>query len=373
MTRRVKYVVITLALVSLVLAVLSCSSPLPFSQTTTTPEQQNNSGKYINPSWTFPTGTGSPSAPLPSFPPVIAEVMPSVVAVTTEMVVSSLFGEYTQPSAGSGAVIDAAEGYIVTNNHVVENSKSIRVELHDSRVFPATIVGTDALTDLAVLKIDAVDLPHAPWGDSSQLRLGDWVIAIGNALGEGISASEGIVSRLDVSVTVEGNTLRGLIQTTAPINPGNSGGPLVDMSGQMIGITSAKMATIGVEGMGYAISSNSAKPIIEGLIHQGYFIRPWLGVGLYTVDSYVAASYNLSVDQGALVVEVVSGSPADIAGLKDGDVIIGFKGEEIATSDDLIQAIQDCKINETVEIAFVRDRDTKTTSATLRESPAPWG
>lgn len=265
MPHKAKYIIIALALISLVLGVMSCSSPLPFSPITTTPGQQYNSGEHTNPGWTFPTETDSPSAPLPSFPPVIAKVMPSVVAVTTEMVVSNFFGEYTQSAAGSGAIIDADEGYIVTNNHVVENSKSIRVELHDGRFFPATILGTDALTDLAVLKIDAVDLPCVSWGNPSQLRLGDWVIAIGNALGEGISASEGIVSRLDVSVIIEGNTLRGLIQTTAPINPGNSGGPLVDMFGQMIGITSAKMATIGVEGMGYAISSDSAKPVIEGM------------------------------------------------------------------------------------------------------------
>ena len=266
MAKRVKYILTILVLVGLVVGAAGCSLLLP-SPPTTTPTAQPSPGQHANPGWTFPQGTSSPGAPLPYFPSVVAKVMPSVVAVNTEMVVSGLFGgQYTQPAAGSGVIIDAVKGYIVTNNHVVESARSVQVKLHDGGTFPAIIVGTDALTDLAVIKIDAKDLPYAPWGDSSQLLLGNWVIAIGNALGEGISASEGIVSRLDVSVLVKGNTLGGLIQTTAPINPGNSGGPLVNMAGEVIGITSYKIATVGVEGMGYAISSNSAKLIIEGLI-----------------------------------------------------------------------------------------------------------
>jgi serine protease Do len=280
--------------------------------------------------------------------------------------------EYTQTAAGSGVIIDD-EGYIVTNNHVVENAKSIQVELADGKIFPADIVGTDVLTDLAVLKIEATGLSYASFGNSHQLAVGDWVVAIGNALGEGISASEGIISRLNVSVSVSGNTLYDLIQTTAAINPGNSGGPLVNMAGEIIGITSVKMAAVGVEGMGYAISINEAKPILEDLIHQGCVSRPWLGVQLYTVDAFVATLNNLSVNKGALIVEVVNGSPADIAGLKKGDVIIKFQDKEINNADDLVQAIRDCQIGQKVEIIFVRGEDTKTTSAQLRESPPPWG
>jgi serine protease Do len=233
-------------------------------------------------------------------------------------------------------------------------------------------VGTDALTDLAVLKIEATDLPYAYLGNSDLLVVGDWVVAIGNALGEGISASEGIVSRLNVSMTAQGNTLSGLIQTTAAINPGNSGGPLVNTAGEVIGITSIKMAAVGIEGMGYAISINNAKSVIEDLIRQGYVIRPWLGVGLYTVDPFVAAVNNLSVDKGALIVEVVPDSPADAAGLKESDVIIHFEGKEINTRDELLQAILDCQIGQRVEITFVRGEDTKTTWAQLQESPPPW-
>ena len=366
MAKRVKYILTVLVLVSLVLGVLGCSLFLP-SSPATTPAPPTSTGQHANPGWTFPQGTTT--APLPDLPSVIDKVMPSVIAINTEMAVSSLFGQYTQSAAGSGVIIDAANGYVVTNNHVVENARSVQVELYDGKTFPATIVGTDTLTDLAVLKIDATNLPYAPWGDSSQLRLGYWVIAIGNALGEGISASEGIVSRLDVSVTVEGNTLRGLIQTTAPINPGNSGGPLVDMAGEVIGITSAKIATVGVEGMGYAISSNSAKPIIEDLIHGRHITHPWLGVSLYSVDAFVAAANGLSVNRGALIVDVIEGSPADTAGLKRADVIIHFKDKDIVTADDLIEAIQNCQIGETVEITFVREKDTKISRATIQDRP----
>ncbi len=298
--------------------------------------------------------------------------MPSVVSITTEMVVHDIFNqEYTETAAGSGVILDS-EGYITTNNHVVQNSKNVRVELIDGRSFPATIVGTDALTDLAVVKVDATDLPYASRGDSSQLAIGEWVVAIGNALGEGISATEGIVSRLNVSVSVRGNTLRDLIQTTAAINPGNSGGPLVNMSGEVVGINSVKVAEIGVEGMGYAISIRGAEPIIMALINQGYVTRPWLGVSLYTVDSVVAMMNKLSVKEGALVVEVSKDSPAEAAGLKEGDVIIQFQNRKITNTDDLLQAIIDSKIGDTVQITFVRGEDSKSTSVQLRESPPPW-
>ena len=373
MLKKIKYILTVLVLIILILNISGCFTSSP---PVLTPSQPSNSSQHANPNWEFPTEDSSPAIPLPDFPPVIAKIMPSVVSVTTEMVFPSFFGEYTQTAAGSGVIIDE-EGYIVTNNHVVENAKSIQVELADGRAFQADpediIVGTDTLTDLAVLKINATNLPYARCGGSSLLSVGDWVIAIGNALGEGITAAEGIISRLNVSISIQGNTLSDLIQTTAAINPGNSGGPLVNMAGEVVGITSAKIAAIGVEGMGYAISSKGAKPIIEDLIRQGYVIRPWLGVGLHTVDSFASAMNNLSVDEGALIVELVKGSPADAAGLEEGDVIIRFEGKEITSADDLIQAIHDCQIGQKVEITFARGKDTKTTLAQLKESPPPWG
>ncbi|MFC1911354.1 S1C family serine protease [Chloroflexota bacterium] len=328
----------------------------------------NSTARYTDSNWTFPSETW-PSTPLPDFRPVVTEVMPSVVSVTSEIVVSGFFDQYTEYVAGSGILIDN-KGYIATNNHVVEDARSVYVELTDGSTFPADIVGTDTLTDLAVIRIDATDLPYAYWGNSSSLSLGEWVLAIGNALGEGITATEGIVSRLNVSVNVGGNMLYGLIQTTAAINPGNSGGPLVNVSGEVIGITSVKIVASEVEGIGYAISSNEARPIIEDLIRNGRVTYPWLGVSVSTVTPLLAASEDLSVDRGALIAEVVAHSPAQAAGLQSGDVITRFADKEITNLADLIRAIRASEIGEEVEIVFVRGEDTKTTSAQLIERPS---
>ena len=365
MSNKVKHILAILIPIALALSIgIWALSPSP----TSSPPQSNSTAPHTALNWTFPSET-EPSTPLPDFRPVVTEIMPSVVSVTTEIVASDFVGnQYTESVAGSGILIDA-KGYIATNNHVVEGAQSVHVELVDGRTFPADIVGTDSLSDLAVIKIDATDLPYAYWGNSSSLSLGEWVLAIGNALGEGIIVTQGIVSRLNASVDVEENTLYGLIQTTAAINPGNSGGPLVNMSGRVIGITNVKIVASAVEGMGFAISSDGAKPIIEDLIHYGHVTYPWLGVSVSTVTPSLAASDNLSVDRGALIVEVVAGSPAETAGLRKGDIIIRFGNKEINDVADLVQAIRVSKIGEEVELVFVRGKDTKTTSAQLVERP----
>lgn len=358
-----------LALVILIVVGLSIGIWALSLSPTSSPPQSDNSTQHTDPDWTF-SPESEPATPLPDFPPVVAEVMPSVVSVTTETIVSDFFGrQSTEYVAGSGILIDD-KGYIATNNHVVEDAQSIYVELADGRTFPANIVGNDTLSDLAVIKIDAANLTYTYWGDSSLLSVGEWVLAIGNALGEGITATEGIVSRLNVSVDIGGgNILYGLIQTTAPVNPGNSGGPLVNMSGEVIGITSVKIVASAVEGIGYAISSNEAKPIIEDLIRYGHVTYPWLGVGSRTVNPLLAVAMNLSVDRGALVVDVKADSPAEAAGLREGDIIIRFGGKEISNIADLVQAIRTSEIGEEVEIVFVRGEDIKTTSARLVERP----
>jgi serine protease Do len=200
---------------------------------------------------------------------VVAKVKPSVVAINAEVTVPSFFGRtFAQKVSGSGWIIDK-NGVIVTNAHVIDGAESITVTLDDGRTFPVDIntVAADPQRDLAVLKIDAENLPAADIGDSSALRVGDWVVAIGNSLGLGISATNGIVSGLEVALPVSsGQTLHDLVQTDAAINPGNSGGPLVNMNGEVIGITSVKIAAVGVEGLGYAISIDEAMPIIQGLL-----------------------------------------------------------------------------------------------------------
>jgi serine protease Do len=302
----------------------------------------------------------------------VALVKPSVVAINTEVTTYDIFNRpFTQEGAGSGWIIDE-NGYIVTNNHVVEGANTITVTLDDSRTFPASIVGTDRLADLVVLKINAQNLTKASWGDSSKLRIGDWVVAIGNSLGLGISATKGIISALGVSIpSSTGQTLYDLIQTDAAINPGNSGGPLVNMAGEVVGITSVKISMVGVEGMGWAISTKVAMPTIEELINRGYVVRPWLGVTLYTVDQFVVQRYNLAVEKGAFVTYVNPGSPADEAGVKAGDVIVSFNGKEIANTDELLQTLRSSKIGQKVEITFWRGKTKHTTYATLAESPPP--
>ena len=256
---------------------------------------------------------------------------------------------------------------------MIEDAKTITVTLDDGNTFTidTNSVFTDRLNDLAILKIDAQNLPALKIGDSSELRVGDWVVAIGNSLGLGIRATQGIVSRQGVSISVQGQTLDNLIETSAAINPGNSGGPLVNLAGEVIGITSVKVINIDVEGVGWAISTETAIPIIEALVKNGYVIRPWLGVALYTIDQYAVNQYELAVEEGVLVTEVISGSPADKAGIEPGDVIVSFNGQETTTAQDIVQAIHSSQIGQAVEIIFWRDDTENTTFATLIERPRP--
>lgn len=368
---------VILIVLSIALGMTGCLITLPNApvpSVTQNPTPASSTPKEpLDTGWTPPAfETGAPM--LPSIADVVAKVYPSVVAINTEVVTLDFFrNPLTQKGAGSGWIIDK-DGIIVTNNHVVEDAKKVTVELSDGRTFEADLnnIHTDQLTDLAVIKINATDLPAASIGDSSQLRVGDWVVAIGNPLGEGIRAKEGTVSGLKVSLDIEqGQTLDDLIETSAAINPGNSGGPLVNMKAEVIGITSAKVAAVGVEGLGYAISTKTAIPIIEQLIKQGYVIRPWLGVTLYTVDQYVATINQLPVNEGVVVAYVRPGSPAAEAGLQELDVITQFKGKEVTTAEELINAIHDSNIGDEVTITFVRGNDTRTVTVRLIQSPLP--
>ena len=218
-----------------------------------------------NPAYASPIVNTEAIEVIPDFVSIIAEVRPSVVAITTEVPVRFFGRQFTQEGAGSGWIIDE-DGLIVTNNHVVEGARNVTVTLEDGRIFPAESVRTSSVADLAVIKINAQGLPALQIGDSSQIQVGEWVVAVGNSLGLGISATKGIVSALGVSIsTSPGESLDNLIQTDAAINPGNSGGPLVNLLGQVVGINSIKVSQVGVEGMGYAISIDKAKPIIDDL------------------------------------------------------------------------------------------------------------
>jgi serine protease Do len=319
-----------------------------------------------------PSESNSEESLLPSVADVVAAVKPSVVAIDVEITTTDIFGQpTTERGAGSGWIL-SEDGYIVTNNHVVQDAETVTVTLDDDRVFVGEMVRTDPLTDLAIVRIDADNLPALPVGSSSALQIGDWVVAIGNSLGMGTSATQGIVSALDVSLSSSaGQTLLGLIQTDAAINPGNSGGPLVNLSGDVVGINSIKISQVGIEGMGYAISIDEAAPIIQQLIEIGYVNRPWLGISIYPVNAQVAQSYSLGIDHGILITEVVAGSPAEAAGLEAGDVITAIGDQEVDNSRALLQAMTSYKIGQAVEITYYRGVSKNTTTATLAESPPP--
>ena len=384
--RRIVWIGLTLPVFLIVTQLLSagCVQLLPAAPTqppssppvqtgpNTTPATQNISPADAG--FTIPLGQ-SQAAPLPSIADVVAKVKPSVVAINTKFTDFDIFNRpFTQEGAGSGWII-REDGVIVTNNHVVEDTEEITVTLDDGRTFPVDMrkIATDQLTDLAIIRIDATGLPAAAVGDSRKLRLGDWVVAIGNSLNLGVTPSAGIVRTLKATVPASfGETLYDLLGVTAPINPGNSGGPLVNMAGEVIGITSAKISEAGVAGMGYAISSYSAKPIIEALIQKGFVVRPYLGlVNLYTVNQFAVARYNLAVSKGVLTISVAPGSPAEKAGLKAGDVITKFEGKDITNVNELLSALHSSQIGQKVAITYWRGRATFMTSATLIESPPP--
>jgi serine protease Do len=370
---KMKYLFLFVAVLSILAVILTATgcvyiklgnSPTPSPTVVPTP---------IDPSFVIPPTTAIESVPvIPDFAPVIAAIRPSVVAITTTVPGLDIFGgTLNQEGAGSGWIIDES-GIIVTNGHVVEGARTISVTLDDGRNFPAELVNIDTVSDLAVIKINASNLTAARVGDSSKLRMGDWVIAIGNSLGQGISATKGIVSALGVSIPVgAGETLADLIQTDAAINPGNSGGPLVNLLGEVEGITSVKVAEVGVEGTGFAISTRVALPIIEDLVRIGYIIRPWIGVNLYTVDQIVVLRYRLGVNSGALVTRIVSGSPADKAGIQAGDVITAIDGHEISSVNDLNILFHKYNIGQQITLTYYRGSVRNTVDLVLTASPPP--
>ncbi|MET0038662.1 MAG: trypsin-like peptidase domain-containing protein [Dehalococcoides mccartyi] len=334
----------------------------------------NNTSLPIDTDWTFPT----PQQNLPklaNYAMVVAMVKPAVVAIDVKYTTQDIFGRQTiSVVSGSGFIIDP-NGYIITNNHVVEGGSTVTVTLSDGRTFTASQVVTDSRTDLAVIKVDTLgeDLPFVYIGDSSALEVGEPVAAIGNALGLGITMKGGWISRLDAQITVDQSvTLYGLIGTDVAINEGNSGGPLVNMAGEVIGITSAKIAEVGVEGVGYAININSARTFIEELVKKGYITRPFMGVaGILTVDSSIQSYFRLGIDRGVLIRGVSEGGPAEKAGLMAHDVILAINGQPVLTDEELILAIHGKKVGDKIEVSYFRDGVTTTVTLTLAETPPP--
>lgn len=275
----------------------------------------------------------------------------------------------TEEEQGSGSgIIISADGYILTNNHVIEGADSVSVLLQGGEEVKAEVVGADADSDLAVLKIDKTGLPVAVLGDSSKTQTGEIVLAIGNPLGEELAGSVtmGVISATDRTLNVEGRTMK-LLQTDAAINPGNSGGALVDLNGTVIGINTLKetiagidpsYGTISAEGIGFAIPINEAKPIIEQLIKQGYVSRPGIGISGFEITDTIKQYYSRvmpDMPYGIGVNSVVSGGPADKAGIKAGDIIIKVDGTEIKTFDELQSIVKQHQIGDKIKITVWRN------------------
>ncbi|NKC32004.1 DegQ family serine endoprotease [Falsiroseomonas selenitidurans] len=271
---------------------------------------------------------------------------------------------------GSGFIIDPA-GYIVTNNHVVGEASTVRVELADGRELEARVVGRDPQTDLAVLKVEAGGtLPSLSWGDSDALRVGDWVVAMGNPFGLGGSVTAGIVSARGRQIGA--GPYDDFIQTDAPINPGNSGGPLFNANGEVVGINTAIYAPSGGNvGIGFAVPARMARNVIADLQRDGVVARGWLGVSMQPIDSELASALNLPNQQGALVAGVEPRSPAARAGLRSGDVVVRLGDREIASPRDLAIAVAEQQPQSEAAITVLRDGERVQRQVTigLREQP----
>ena len=300
---------------------------------------------------------------------ISAAVQPTVVAITTEQMVStnSWFGSYVQSGAGSGVII-SEDGYILTCAHVVSGANTITVELNDGTEYAATIVGSDSSSDIAVIKIDATGLTAATLGNSDNLAVGETVVAVGNPMGTlSGTVTDGIVSAVNRAVEVEGNEMN-LIQTDAAISPGNSGGGLFNTNGELIGIVNAKYSDEDAEGLGFAIPVNTMKTVVQDLLENGYVTgRPALGITVITVgDVQTAMQYGVS-SLGVYVNSVDAGSGAEAAGMKAGDRIVSIGTQLVESTDDVTNALKSYNVGDVVEVQVDRGRELITLQVTLGE------
>ena len=295
-------------------------------------------------------------------------VGPAVVGITNKAVARDWFNNQFEIEQGVGSgVIFRADGYIVTNNHVIAGAKEIIVSLADGRSVSGELIGTDEITDLAVVKIDADNLTAAAFGDSDDIMVGEPAIAIGNPLGlefQG-SVTAGVISALNRTLNLNDRQFK-LIQTDAAINPGNSGGALVNADGLVIGINSAKLAANGVEGMGFAIPINTVRDIVAELMEKGRVIRPWLGVGVFDKETAARQGYRLNADAGVYVEHVDKDGSAGAAGIRRGDIILEIAGKPVNTVGELRSAVAEQKVGTVIQVKLQRDDDIITVDVTLQ-------
>lgn len=334
---------------------------------------------------------------VPSLAPLVDEVAPAVVNISTTgtvemerspMMQHPFFRRFfdmprmpRQPrqqqrqvhSLGSGVIVNAEEGYILTNHHVVANADEITVRLQDDREFQAEVIGSDPQTDIALIQIDAKNLKDIPLGNSDKLQVGDFVLAIGNPFGLDHTVTSGVVSGLGRTLRGGGvsNRLQNFIQTDASINPGNSGGALVNLKGELVGINTAILSRSGGNiGIGFAVPINMARQVMEQLIEHGEVRRGMLGVRIQNLTPDMAEAFEVERGEGALVAQVVPGSAADEAGIQQGDVVVSANGEPIRDANDLANAIGLLEIGDNVTLEIVRDGELMTIEAKVGQPTA---
>lgn len=299
----------------------------------------------------------------------IERVSRSVVNISTVKMVHNLFYQAIPVSGmGSGTII-GSDCLILTNNHVVGGAEKINVTLHSNEVVEGSIVGASITQDLAVIKIPNKDLPTAEMGDSEKLRVGQRVYVIGNPFGlaGGPSVTSGVISAINRTIESKRGLIEGLVQTDAAINPGNSGGPLVDIYGRVVAISTAIIPF--AQGIGFAIPINSAKSMTAEILAKGTLQKPWFGIVGLTMTLQIARYYGLSIDRGVLVTKVVPSSPAQLAGLLEGDVILQFGNASVMAIDELIAEVQKHHTGDTVRVFAVRNSSETFFDVTLSGAP----
>jgi serine protease Do len=285
---------------------------------------------------------------------VVAQLQSSVVSIdSVRMARDWRFGGVPLEGQGSGFIVDPA-GYIVTNNHVIDGAERVQVTLEDGRAFVGSVVGTDPATDVALIKVDAKDLPAARLTDSDKLKVGQFALAVGNALGlpGAPTVSLGVVSAIGRPLPGTDFILEGMIQTDAAINPGNSGGPLANVDGEVIGMNTAMIPF--AQGLGFAIPARTIRNVVDQVLRNGRVVRPWLGISGLDVSPAIARTYGLSAGAGVLVADALEGSPADEAGLRRGDIIVGLDDQEVKQMRDLLVGLSKAGLDEGVRLSVLR-------------------
>ncbi len=301
---------------------------------------------------------------------VAREVGPAIVGITNKAVAQDFFTSRqfeVERGFGSG-VIFRSDGYIVTNNHVIEGANELIVSLEDGSSYSGTLVGTDEMTDIAVVKIDAKNLPAARFGNSDDIMVGEPVVAIGNPMGLALhgSVTVGVISAIDRSISLNDVSL---LQTDAAISPGNSGGALVNYESEVIGINNAKVAREGVEGIAFSIPINTVKDVVNELMEKGYVARPYLGVTIFDPPTAARYGYSLNIKRGVYVFQVAINSPADRAGFQRGDIILSIDGREVNSVSEVRSNIVAHKVGATVKVTYDRNGTEHTANVILQELP----